>query len=165
MSSPDFVEMRDRLVHAVRQVCPGWLRNRAEDIVQNALVKLLQGSAGEASAPPAASYLWKVAYSATVDEIRRLRRRPEVPWEAEDPGRAEPADPSGTDASGLDDAVDACLQGLPEPRRIAVGLHLAGFSAKEIAVSLHWTDKAARNLVFRGMVALRECLSGKGFHA
>jgi RNA polymerase sigma-70 factor (ECF subfamily) len=141
MSSPDYAEIRGRLVRAVRQVCPGWLRGRAEDIVQNALVKLLQGSTREASACP------------------------EVPWDAEDPGRAEPVDPSGTDPSGLDDAVDACLQGLPEPRRIAVGLHLAGFSAKEIAVSLHWTDKAARNLVFRGMVALRACLSGKGFRA
>ena len=55
-------------------MCPAWLADRRDDIIQSALIRIANISAREGNAPLAASYLWKTAYSATVDEIRRVRR-------------------------------------------------------------------------------------------
>jgi RNA polymerase sigma-70 factor (ECF subfamily) len=164
----DFQDIRDRLVRSVRRVCPGWLRSRSEDIVQAALVRVLEsGRAGESNPPVPSSYLWKVAYSATVDEIRRLRRRPEVPWEDADPEGVDPQDPGGPEADQelreLGAATEACLGALPDARRTVVGFHLMGYGAQEIAGMFDWGEKTVRNLLHRGLSALRECLREKGF--
>ena len=164
----EYAKIRERLVRSVRHVCPAWLRDRADDIVQNALIRVLEISrARESSSPVPSSYLWKVAYSATVDEIRRLRRRPEVAWDAADPGGSHPVDPAGPEVDmaleELGAASEACLGALPEARRTVVGFHLLGYSAGEIAASLGRGEKSVRNLLHRGLVALRGCLAGKGF--
>jgi len=168
---PDYAEIRLRLLRSVRRVCPAWLRSRADDIVQNALVRMLEIlRARESTIPIPSSYLWKVAYSATVDEIRRLRRRPEISWDdagldcGDAAGPLEPADPEGGVAMGeLGEAAEGCLAALPDARRTAVGLHLLGYTAGEIAASMRWGEKNVRNLLHRGLVALRRCLAGKGF--
>jgi RNA polymerase sigma-70 factor (ECF subfamily) len=170
---PDYAEIRLRLLRSVRRVCPAWLRSRADDIVQEAMVRVLEiFRARESTTPLPSSYLWKVAYSATVDEIRRLRRRPEVSWDdaglngGDAAGPLEPADPEAGVAMGeLGEAAEGCLATLPDARRITVGLHLLGFSAAEIAASMGWGEKSVRNLLHRGLVALRLCLETKGFSA
>ena len=164
----DFSDIRLRLVRSVHRVCPRWLRGRAEDIVQNALIRVLEISRErESRAPVPSSYLWKVAYSATVDEIRRLRRRPEVSWDDADTAGLDPAAPVGPESDRaleeLGEATEDCLESLPESRRIAVGFYLLGYSAGEIATSTHQGDKSVRNLLHRGLSALRRCLEGKGF--
>ena len=167
----EYAKIRERLVRSVRHVCPAWLRDRADDIVQNALIRVLEISrVRESSSPVPSSYLWKVAYSATVDEIRRLRRRPEVSWEDAERGGSEPPDPVGPAGPEADMALEelgaaseACLGALPEARRTVVGFHLLGYSAGEIAASLGRGEKSVRNLLHRGLVALRRCLAGKGF--
>lgn len=170
----EYAKIRERLVRSVRHVCPAWLRDRADDIVQNALIRVLEISrVRESSSPVPSSYLWKVAYSVTVDEIRRLRRRPEVAWDDAGRGGSEPADPAdpvgpaGPEADmaleELGAASEACLGTLPEARRTVVGFHLLGYSAGEIAASLGRGEKSVRNLLHRGLVALRGCLAGKGF--
>jgi len=67
-------------------VCPGWLADRRDDIVQAALIRVSNIAAREGNAPLGASYLWKAAYSATVDEIRRVRRLRETTLEDAEPG-------------------------------------------------------------------------------
>lgn len=163
-------EIRDRLVRSVRRVCPAWLRAKSEDIVQDALVRVLESERlGESNPPVPSSYLWKVAYSATVDEIRRLRRRPEVPWDEADLNGLDPPDRGGPEADGrlreLGEATEACLGTLPDARRTVVGFHLMGYGAQEIARMFDWGEKTVRNLLHRGLVALRDCLRGKGFEA
>lgn len=167
VEAADFREIRDRLTRSVHRVCPAWLRSSADDIVQNALLRVLEiTKTRESTDSVPASYLWKVAYTATVDEIRRHRRRPEVAWDAEAQGRTEPADAAGPEAErsfrelGL--ATEACLKGLPEGRRVVVGFHLLGYAAGEIAASFGWGEKRVRNLLHRGLVALRHCLEAKG---
>jgi len=168
---PDFAEIRLRLLRSVRRVCPAWLRSRAEDIVQNAMLRVLEISrARESTTHFPSSYLWKAAYSATVDEIRRLRRRPEVSWDDTGLNGGGPVDPAGPvdpetgmAAGELGEAAEGCLEALPEARRAAVGLYLLGYTAGEIAASMRWREKNVRNLLHRGLVALRRCLAGKGF--
>ncbi len=154
---------------AVRRSCPHWLAADADDIVQAAVVKIVEVLArGEADVSLGSSYLWRVAHSCLVDEIRRRRRRPEVTLdEATAPEQrshpSAPVDPERRAASaGLAAAIRACLRGLREERRQAVNLYLLGHTVPEIARLAGWATKQADNLVYRGLADLRRCLAGKG---
>lgn len=170
--SPDpAAELRSVLLRAVRRACPRWLADRSEDLAQAAVIRVLEVQRlREGTEPVPASYLYKVAYTTLIDEIRRLRRRPEVPLEESegDAGLAEPAgararDPEASLAGAeVGRAIEGCLAGLTEPRRLAVTLHLQGHSVPEAAALLGWDDKRTENLVYRGMAELRRCLEGKG---
>ena len=167
----EYALIRGDLVRSVTRICPSWLSSRAEDLVQVALMRVLEvHRRSEGNAQLSTSYLRKVAYSALVDEIRRWRRRKEVPLETEDGG----IDPAAEPASGIPDpekrsegwemgqAIRDCLRRMVSPRRSAVFLHLQGHSVPEIGKLLGWDGKKADNLVYRGMNDLRECLGSKG---
>ena len=59
-------------------------------------------------------------------------------------------------------AIRGCLAKLVTPRRLAVTLHLQGHSVPEAAKLLGWGTKRAENLIYRGLVDLRGCLSSAG---
>ena len=164
-------DIRRRILITVRHACPGWMADDAEDVAQNALIKVCQILEREGDRkrdlPP--SYLWKVACSATVDAIRsrRSRRLEEVSMdgasdqcqvrtEAPDPERRTAAEEAGR-------AIIGCLQRLVAPRRLAAMLHLQGHTVPETAKLMHWTEAKANNLVYRGIADLRRCLAGKGW--
>jgi RNA polymerase sigma-70 factor, ECF subfamily len=146
---------------AVARACPGDLAAQREDLVQVALVRVLERErADEQNTVRTASYLWRVAFSVTADELRR--RRSEA-------GRAQGTDmrPDGvqeasTPGPELGLGIRECLSRLPEPRRMAVLLHLQGFRAEEATRVLHWNLKRVQNLTYRGLADLRQCLSSKG---
>lgn len=167
LSDEDCARVRVQLARAVARVCPSWLSAQAEDIVQAALIRVMEimgrreGKDGLNS-----SYLWKAAYSATVDEIRRQRRRREVPLEvgAVDATLATPQ-PGPEDAGrGREIAreLQDCLGRLGEPRRLALVLHLQGHSGPEAARLLGWSEKRVENLIYRGLADVRRCLEEKG---
>jgi RNA polymerase sigma-70 factor (ECF subfamily) len=166
----DLVELRRRLLGTIRRVCPSWLSDHAEDIAQEAMIKVtgvLQRE-GERDRSLPASYLNKVAYHATVDAIRRHRQRrlSEVAMENGLDGSPEHAafgDPEKARVSGgIMEGVQQCLEDLVESRRLAVILRLQGHSVPEIASLLGWPQTRANNLVFRGMKDLKRCLAKKG---
>jgi RNA polymerase sigma-70 factor (ECF subfamily) len=164
----DFESIRRRLTISVRRVCPRWLADRADDIVQEAMLRVLgQSKKNEQSWEPPASFLWKVAYSATVDEIRRLRRRRESGAEMAELEREGPIERDGpyraSASAELADALGACLAGLREARRLVVGLHLLGHDHAESVARCGWPSKRVRNLLYRGLADLRACLTAKGF--
>ena len=159
--------VRKVLLAAVRRTCPPWLASDAEDIVQEALLKILPRlEEGEGNGELASSYLWRVAYSATIDEIRRRRRRREVPMDSEmavletsNPGPS----PERLSLSGdLGRAIRDCLTALGPGRRNAVTLRLLGHSIRETASLLGWAVKRAENMIYRGLADLRACLGRKG---
>ncbi len=163
----DYAQLRADLVRAVARVCPPRMNDQAEDIVQVALMRLMEiRRKNEGKAEFSALYLRKAAYSVVIDEIRRLRRRQEVPLDDEHP-EAEPAaeipDPE-RQSSGreIGAAIRDCLGRLIRPRRLAVTLHLQGHSVTEVAGLLGWSPKRADNLVYRGLADLRGCLDAKG---
>ena len=167
----DYAQIRSELVRAVTRVCPPWLASRSEDLVQVALLRVLEvHRRSEGNAQLSSSYLRKVAYSALIDEIRRWRRRKEVPLETDDGGidpAAEQAagNPDPEEVSGgreVGDAIRDCLGRMVAPRRSAVVLHLQGHSVPEIGRLMGWDGKKADNLVYRGMNDLRDCLESKG---
>jgi RNA polymerase sigma-70 factor (ECF subfamily) len=112
------------------------------------------------------SYLWKAAYSATVDEIRRQRRRREVSLDADAVEATLPSPRPGPEDAGrgreIARELQDCLGRLVEPRRLALVLHLQGHTGPEAAQLLGWSEKRVENLIYRGLADLRRCLEQKG---
>src|SRR3954447_14270829 len=99
--SMDYAQLHRDLVRAVDRVCPRWMADRADDLVQVALMRVMEiQRKKEGTAELSGFYLKKVAYSAMIDEIRRLRRRQEVSLE----GGSEEED-SGSGSGVFDPAA------------------------------------------------------------
>jgi RNA polymerase sigma-70 factor (ECF subfamily) len=160
------------MARAVRRQCPGWLADHAQDIAQAALAKVMASErAREGERPLTSFYLHRVAHSVLVDEIRRRKRRPEVPLDGvtaagEEVRTVEPAAASDPERDAsfrqLGAAVRDCLAAAKRERRLAVTLYLQGHTVPETARILGWDAKRAENLVYRGLADLRQCLLGKG---
>jgi RNA polymerase sigma-70 factor (ECF subfamily) len=146
--------IRQVLIRAVERHCPPALAAHREDLVQMALVRLLEHPRSEGSVPRGASYLWRVAYTVVIDEIRRFRRQQRQAEQL-------PGDERGTPGPEARSELLDCLGVLQDRRRTAVTLHLQGFRISEVAAALGWTDKQAENLVYRGLADLRACLGGE----
>jgi RNA polymerase sigma-70 factor (ECF subfamily) len=165
----EIAELRAVLRRAVAKVCPPWLADRRDDLIQGALVRILEiQRKSEGKRAFRSSYLYKVAYSALIDEIRRVRRRREVAMDETTEAPSRHAVPTGEDpekaAFGVEiqRGVRICLAGLAPDRRRAVTLHLLGHSVAEAARILDWAFKRTENLVYRGMSDLRACLEARG---
>ena len=159
--------LRTKLERAVARSCPPWLRDRSEDLVQASLVRLLElQKKSEGIREFKSSYLWRVAYTTLIDEIRRLKRRQEVALE-DDASGAEPAAENPTPEHRTRDreigrGIKDCLTTLVEARAQAVTLNLVGHSVPQAARLLDWSIKKTENLVYRGLADLRRCLDTKG---
>ena len=105
---------------------------------------------------PSNSYLWRVAYTVVIDEIRRRSaRQAQLRGLESAPGPVAPGPDLGAE-------IRDCLAQLPESRQLPVILHLQGFRNVEVGTALRVGEKRAENLVYRGLEQLRRCLSGKG---
>ena len=172
LSEQRWATLRAAMVRAVRRQCPAWLSADVEDIAQMAVAKVMTAQqVSEGNSPLPTSYLYKVAHSALVDEIRRRRRRREEALElngpAGEPGRVrEPVTSSNPESDArlqeLGSAVRACLLAIKRERRLAVMLYLQQHTVPEAARLLGWTAKRTENLVYRGLADLRQCLLAKG---
>lgn len=167
----DFAHIRRDLLRAVGRVCPPWLSDRADDLAQVAAMRVLEiRRRSEGKAELSSSYLRKVAYSAVIDEIRKLRRRRETSLEAEgaggepfrEPAAGAPTPEVHSAGRQIGAAIRDCLGRLVRPRRLAATLNLQGHSVPEVGRLMGWSAKKAENLVYRGLADLRECLTSKG---
>ncbi len=167
--SADLAEIRQKLTESVARVCPRWSADQREEIVQAALVRLAERLArdpGEENPGFGASYLWRVAFTSTIDEVRRRQRRQEVPLDQTSAAAIADATTVSPEQQALGRQLGAgilaCLSGLARSRRLALALHLQGHSVPEAARLLGWPVKKTENLVYRGLSDLRSCLEGKG---
>lgn len=163
----EYVKLRADLVDAVVRCCPPWRSDQAEDVVQAALMRLTEiRRKHEENVEVSALTLRKAAFSVVVDEIRRVRRKQEIPWDDEHPEaeRAAEMPASERECSGREiaQAIRDCLGRLIRPRRLAVTLHLQGHGVAEVARLFGWGVKRAGHLVDRGLAELRGCLEIKG---
>lgn len=165
-SGSDSERIRDVLRRAVRSACPPWLANDADDIVQTAWLRAAPRIAEQATAGPVSNtYLWKVATTTVLNEIRaRRRHRTDVPLEdLELPSAIASADPvQQVRARTIREAIADCLAQLLPARRRALTLQLCGHEVAEVAALTGNELKRTRNLLFRGSSDLRECLANKG---
>jgi RNA polymerase sigma-70 factor (ECF subfamily) len=163
----DTTALRAMLRASVQRICPRWLADQSEDLVQVAMMRVLDiQQRREGNAGFSALYLRKAAYCALVDEIRRRRRRREVSMDDEGTELApfaEAADPERTAISReAGRAIRQCLAAMIRPRRLAVTLYLQGHGTMDVGRLLGWLPKKAENLIYRGLADLRGCLGSKG---
>jgi RNA polymerase sigma-70 factor (ECF subfamily) len=166
------VDRRTTALHAdvlqtVDRVCPGWLADHRDDLVQCAMMYVL----GIMRRSPAdrrltSGYLFRVAQNALRDEIRRRRWRSEVALDDAvlvcEPAAATFGPDRLASSAEIGRAIADCLRQLAEPRRVAVILNLQGHSVPEAARLLGWTVKKTENLVYRGLADLRRSLAARG---
>lgn len=163
----EFASIRPQLLSLVRRTCPRWLADQAEDIVQSAMLSVLDRIRNEGgSFEVSSSYLMRAAHNAAVDEVRRRFRRPEVAADDESPLDEREASTPGPDrevaTQEIDKAIRGCLGGLELARRAAVMLFLFGYSLADTERMSGWTRKRAEHLTYRGLADMRRCLTEKG---
>jgi RNA polymerase sigma factor (sigma-70 family) len=158
---------------AIRRVCPATFGISVDEIEQDARIRLWHALRRERNIADPASYLYRIAATAAIDAMRRVRARREHPLtiagsetapeelivEPPSPDRSPEQLAADHETSGL---VQRSLARLRVNRRRAVGLHLRGFTSTEIANLLGWTEPKARNLTHRGLKDLRELLKDEG---
>lgn len=159
--------LRARLTRVVAHSCPSWAAAQQEDIVQAAMLRVLRVRArGEHGGSLPDAYVWRTAYCATIDELRRIRAKREVPLVSESrpdlPDVRSLGPEHDTHAAEISTAIREGLATLNEERRRAVTLHLQGHSVPETGRLLGWSTKRAENMVYRGLAELRELLAKKG---
>jgi len=164
--SSEIEQLRAAIARAVRRVCPGWLAAERDDIAQEACLRVARKlDDAEETVHLGASYLWRAAHSAVMDEIRRRRRRPEAQMEHADVAIAStgPSPEQARAATELREAIGEGLDRLPPARRAAVLLFLLGHDLRESARVLGWTVKRADNQRYQGLAALRAYLRERGY--
>ncbi len=154
-------ELKTRFERILSRVCPSWPSADRDDLVQGALIRIIAKVRNEGNPDLRSSYLWKVAHSVFVDEIRRRKRRQEVSLEVSEVGRemGRTENPEvQSESREIARAVRRCLGSLISSRKRAVTLHLLGHSVPDAARRLDWSPKKTENLTYRGLSDLRKCL-------
>ncbi len=163
------------LRQTILRVCPRDLGLQFDEIEQEARLRIWKALESEREIHDLASYLYRIAVSATLDAVRRVKRKREeqLVTEAEDESpsnaqshhlKVDPMFAPDLEASRKQtiQRVKEAMARLPDNRRQAVGLHLQGMTTQEIADLLDWTEPKARNLVYRGLNDLRQSLKESG---
>ncbi|HJO37539.1 MAG TPA: hypothetical protein QF650_02945 [Vicinamibacterales bacterium] len=111
----DLAEIRQKLSASVARVCPRWSadqREEREEIVQGALVRLAERlEQDEETEGFGASYPWRVAFTATIDEVRRRQRRREVPLDETSAVTLVSSKPRSKEANGRPVRAARCKVG------------------------------------------------------
>jgi len=143
----------------------------AEDVVQETFVKLMTHSEQFEGRAQPGTWLYRVAYNASLDRLRRKRADPLPDDEPESDGEGPPMPQSFVDWSTTPEAVllsaeagaalEAAIRQLPESLRAIFLLRdVEGFSTEEAAEALGLSIAAARVRLHRARLALRERLAG-----
>lgn len=121
----------------------------AEDITQNVFIKLLgRLDRYEERQAPFSAWLLQVARNAALDHLRRHRA---IPSDALGPPPLGSVERRLEAADTLQDAFET----LPDKQRVVLFLrHVVGLSPGEIAERIGKTERAVRNLHYRGRGAL-----------
>lgn len=162
------------LRNVIAQLCPKDLGIQVDDLEQEARVRLWNALSSEREIASPASYLYRIAATTTIDAVRRVKARREQQLRL----AGEETDEEGGMVLSVADThnsperaaagsevlrhVEEALGHLAENRRRCVRLHLQGWTTKEIADLLGWSEPKARNLVYRGLKDLRERLEAAG---
>jgi RNA polymerase sigma-70 factor (ECF subfamily) len=158
----------------IARLCPKDLGIQFDDVEQEARLRLWRALASEREILDLASYLYRIAATATIDAVRRVkaRREQQLCVSEEESGEhglavSVASDPDDSPERAVEQhdlarRVVAAVETLAENRRRCVRLHLEGFTTEEIANLMNWTEPKARNLVYRGLKDLRERLRAAG---
>jgi RNA polymerase sigma factor (sigma-70 family) len=161
------------LRNTIASICPKNLGIQIDDIEQEARIRLWKALEKDVEIRDHASYIYRIAFTTTIDAIRRVKARKEEQLATcEDPtGESEPGEivadqgpsPHKTiETKEILNQVERVLGTMDDNRRSAIKLYLQGMSSFEIAAVLGWSEPKARNLLYRGLKDLRAGLKAAG---
>ena len=162
------------LRRAIVRFCPRDKGLQFDDIEQEARLRLWRALQDEREVTNYASYLYRIAATATIDALRRVQARHEEQLEILIEQRTDDGDIMLAPAPVKDsperlaesrEAVDRVMSAvakLPDAQRRAVGLYLQGMTSQDVADLMGWSEPKARNLVYRGLKELRKSLREEG---
>jgi RNA polymerase sigma-70 factor (ECF subfamily) len=162
------------LKDVIARTCPGDMGLQCSDIEQDACLRLWRAIQSERDLTSPASYIYRIAVSATIDAVRRVISRHE---EQLGPASDDDSETAGLPAADPEQSpdrvaerrrvariVDLAMNRLARNRRTAVELYLQGMGSQEIADLMDWSEAKIRNLVYRGLDDLRKHLRAEGIH-
>ena len=146
--------------------------HEAQDVTQDVFVRLYRSLSKPGFEPARnnarfSTWLFQTARNASIDVLRKRRRRP---WERLSVWRErghEPEDPGGDAVMALTAnetgrRIAAAVARLPEPQRaVFVLADYEGLSYAEIAAVLHCSVKAVETRLYRARRHLRDWLAGE----
>ena len=154
------VENYSRVVSAaIRRVCARRFQSLIPDVQQEVYAALWKRLEGGKEIEHPASYLYKVALTTALAQVRK--QVPEGPIDAVDADVPQMA----VGFAGLLPAersrlLAEILERLPPDQSRAIRAHLAGFSHTEVASLFGWSESVARHRIYRGIEELKERLKG-----
>jgi RNA polymerase sigma-70 factor (ECF subfamily) len=139
----------------------------ALDATQEALIAIVRGLPRFDGRSAFTTWAYRIATNASLDELRRRRRRvaEPLPDDGVDGDRVAVAAPGRAVADGVADRldIDRALAGVPEEFRVAVVLRdLCQLDYAEIASVLDIPPGTVRSRIARGRAALAVLLTGDG---
>jgi len=162
------------LRRAIVRLCPHDKGLQFDDIEQEARLRLWRALQDERKVTNYASYLYRIAATATIDALRRVQARHEEQLEILIDQRTDDGDIMLAPAPVKDsperlaesrEAVDKVMSAvakLPDAQRRAVGMYLQGMTSQDVADLMGWSEPKSRNLVYRGLKELRKSLREEG---
>jgi RNA polymerase sigma-70 factor (ECF subfamily) len=147
----------------VRAVCWRLTGNAADadDATQEALIAVVRGLPRFDGRSAFTTWLFRIATNASLDELRRRRRRPVPDPDQVDRLAASAAVGAGIETVAERDVLDRALRQLPEEYRIAVVLRDVGdLDYAEIAEVLQIPPGTVRSRIARGRASLAAALGG-----
>lgn len=162
------------LRRAIIRFCPRDKGLQFDDIEQEARMRLWRALQDEREVTNYASYLYRIAATATIDAMRRIQARHEEQLELLIEQRTDdgeimlapaPVKDSPERLAESREAVDKVMSAvakLPEGQRRAVGMYLQGMTSQDVADLMGWSEPKSRNLIYRGLKELRKSLREEG---
>lgn len=147
----------------LRKLAYGLVRDwgLAEDVAQDAFIRAYRKATTFRGGASVKAWLYRIAINRAYDELRRIRRKKEVPLEnAVLPGRERESTEAIAEASELQRKIAHALAQLrPEYRTPLVLREIEGMTYREIAESLDWPLGTVQIRIHRGRLELRSHLA------
>jgi RNA polymerase sigma-70 factor, ECF subfamily len=135
-------------------------REGAEDIAQEAFLRLWRNPRQVRDGKALRSWLMRVASNLVVDRFRR--QVPQDPGELPDTADEAPGPELALRRSNVTAAVDGAIALLPERQRLALVLsHFEGYGNPEIAAALDVSVEAVESLLSRARRGLKSSLADR----
>ena len=159
----DLVRRHEALL---RNLAHGFVRDRAlaEDIAQESLLRAYRKAGSFKGRGSVRNWLCRIAVNRAQDELRRIKRKAEVPWEAaEDVGTATGSTEQLVASRELGRQLAEAMAGMrKEHREVLVLRDVQGMTYSEIARFLGWPLGTVQARVHRARLEVRGFLKSRG---
>lgn len=165
-----FAELVQRWQRPLLNLCTRMVgdAHRAEDLTQEAFARLFAKRKTYEARSKLSTFLWRITLNICYDELRRHRRRGELPLEPETDGDAPPPPETQCPLPGPHEdlvgqeraaVVRDALQRLGEPYRAVLILrHYEGLKFREIADVLDIPEGTVKSRMAEGLTQLQKLL-------